>query len=124
MRGALVEAGKRILVVGASGDMGIAVLKMLGRCQVKIGAHYHNNNTIGPLLENDRIGSSEVRLYAADLTTQKGCHALVDAFVEWAGGIDALVQLSGNVSRSIAWDSLSQEDWLADLNVNLSGPFF
>lgn len=114
----------KILVTGASGDIGLAVLELLGCRAVKLGAHYHRNNTIEPLLDNNRIGNAEVKLFAADLTTKNTCHALVDAFVDWAGGIGALVQLSGDVRRPISWESLSQDEWLADLNVNLSGPFF
>jgi len=104
--------------------MGRAVLQMLARSRAKVGAHYNKSTTLKRQVQNGRIGNSKVKLYAADLSTQKNCHALVDAFVEWAGGIDVLIQLSGNISRPISWEALSQEDWLADLNVNLSGPFF
>jgi len=115
---------KRVLVVGASGDIGHAVLAILSRSPARIGAHYHKNGTLKHLVQHGRIGNAQAKLYQADLVTQKKCHALVDNFVKWAGGIDALVQLSGNVSRPINWNLLSQKDWLTDLNVNLSGPFF
>lgn len=124
LEGPRLDAGKRILVVGASGDMGLAVLQMLAHSRAKIGAHSYRSTRLQQVAKNGRIGNSEVKLYAADLSRKRNCHALVDSFVDWAGGIDALVQVSGNVSRPVAWEMLSQGGWLADINVNLSGPFF
>jgi len=120
-----LEAGKRILVAGASSDIGCAVLRLLAGSKAKIGAHYYQNSEVLVRLAND-LGLDETctQFYKADLSTQKACHALVDAFVKWAGGIDFLVQLEGNVRNPRGWEEMSEEDWLADINVNLSGPFF
>jgi 3-oxoacyl-[acyl-carrier protein] reductase len=115
---------KRVLLVGASGTLGGAVLKGLMGSGAAVGAHYHRNDgALRGLLKGnpDRL---RVKLFEADLTTQPACHRLVDAFVKWAGGIEALVQLSGDIHRPCPWEDLTQEDWLADINVNLSGPFF
>jgi NAD(P)-dependent dehydrogenase (short-subunit alcohol dehydrogenase family) len=44
--------------------------------------------------------------------------------VAWAGGIDALVQLTGNIHRAVPWAELTEEDWGFDLGANLVMPFF
>ncbi len=115
----------RILIVGASGTIGSTLLRLLAAEGATIGAHYYQHKAV---LEQTaracRLASSRVKLFGADVRGQRQCHALVDAFVEWAGGIDSLVQLSGDVRNPCAWEVLSESDWLADLNVNLSGPFF
>lgn len=120
-----VEAGKRILIAGASSDIGCTVLRLLSGSKLKIGAHYHENKEpLIRLAEDLSLGETDLKLYQADLSNQKDCHALVDSFVEWARGIDGLIQLAGNVRRPCPWEELSEEEWLADINVNLSGPFF
>jgi 3-oxoacyl-[acyl-carrier protein] reductase len=120
-----IEARKRILVAGASGDIGCALMRLLAQGEFKIGAHYRENSESLKRLVNDYpISESHIKLYEADLRTQKSCHALVDSFIEWAGGIDGLVQLTGNVRRPCRWEDLTEEDWLDDISVNLSGPFF
>ncbi len=100
------------------------MLKLLVGSGATVGAHYHQNDrSLRGLIKADLDGL-RIKLYEADLSTQRACHRLVDSFVQWAGGLDALVQLSGNIHRPCPWEDLAQEDWLADINVNLSGPFF
>lgn len=121
-----IAARARVLLAGASGDIGRAVLRVLAEEHAVVGAHYHQNASAmsDALAEAGGARDAAVRAFAADLSTQAACHRLVDDFVEWAGGIDALVQVTGNVTRPCGWDELTEAHWLADLNVNLSGPFF
>lgn len=44
--------------------------------------------------------------------------------MDWSGGIDCLVQLSGNIKRSAHWEYLTEKDWVCDLSMNLIMPFF
>ena len=120
-----IDPEKRILIVGASGDIGNAVLRLITPRQGKIGAHYHTNRQpLQCFADDNKLGDSQLKLFGADLSGQKSCHDLIDSFIEWAGGIDGLIQLTGDVRRPCTWEELSEEDWLADINVNLSGPFF
>lgn len=112
--------GKKILVVGASSDIAIDLNKMLYKYGFTIGFHYNKNTE--PLLgykEDNRL-----KKFQKDLTTSDACFELVDDFVKWAEGIDHLVQLSGDIKRSIHWEGLTREDWSYDLDVNLVMPFF
>ena len=120
-----LRPGLRVLVVGASGAIGGAVVRVLAANRATIGAHsYRHGDTLRRLVKTEALADARIMLYPAELSTQRTCHALVDRFVRWAGGIDGLVQLSGDVRRPCRWEELTEAEWLADLNVNLSGPFF
>ena len=117
--------GQRVLVAGASGDIGRALLQQLAPHGVQLGAHYHENRSRLEALAGELAWPAErLQLLGGQLDGQASCHALVDAFVEWAGGIDALVQLTGTIANPCSWEQLTEAEWLQDLNVNLSGPFF
>jgi 3-oxoacyl-[acyl-carrier protein] reductase len=117
--------GRRVLVAGASGDIGRAVMRQLAPHDVWLGAHYHERRSSLESLARDLAWPAErLHLLGGPLQQQAACHALVDAFVAWAGGIDAMVQLTGTIANPCSWQDLSEQDWLTDVNVNLSGPFF
>ena len=120
-----LDAGKRVLVVGASGSIGAAVVRLLAQQAAVIGAHYHEHREpLQRLAKQQRLDEARLQLYAAELSSQPRCHVLVDQFVKWAGGIDGLVQLSGNIRLPRPWQDVTEGEWAADLAVNLSGPFF
>lgn len=122
---ASVIAGTRILVAGASSGIGRSLVRLLASGGTVIGAHYHRNRqALEEALTDTRADRSRVTLFEADLSSQAACHKLVDDFVAGAGGIDALVQLTGNVADPRSWENLAEQAWLDDINVNLSGPFF
>jgi 3-oxoacyl-[acyl-carrier protein] reductase len=119
------EAGRRFLIIGASGGIGYAVVRLLVERGARLGAHYYRHpGPLRRLLAGGRLSGSQIRLYQAELSTQRRCHDLVDRFVRWAGGIDGLVQLSGTVHQPCRWEAISEASWGADLRVNLDGPFF
>jgi len=111
--------GKRILVAGASSDMATELVPALAASGATLGLHYHTNRK--PLEPyRDRAG---IMLFSADLSTADAARNLVDAFVSWAGGIDGLVQLTGDIRRPVHWSELSEEDWRSDLWSNMVIPF-
>jgi 3-oxoacyl-[acyl-carrier protein] reductase len=85
-----------------------------------LGLHYNTNDA--PLKALPR--NPKVRLFQKDLSSARACTELVDGFVDWAGGIDALVQLTGNIHRTVPWAELAEEDWRFDLGANLLMPFY
>ncbi len=110
--------GSRILVVGASGGIGRAVVDMMREgSDCVIGAH--GNSKAYPGAEADSI-----HLLQASLESEANCVALVDEFCAAAGGIDGLVNLAGRVVKTDHWDNLSEQDWLDDIQINLNVPFF
>jgi len=111
---------KKILISGASSDIAASLVEKLCNSEATIGLHYNNNEK--PLLkytEDDRI-----KKFQKKLVSEKSCYELIDNFVGWAGGIDCLVQLTGDIKRPVHWEALTYDDWIYDLTVNLVTPFF
>lgn len=111
---------KRILIVGASGDIGVTLLNMLIDQNAILGAHYYKNKKA--LLRYSK--TKNFKIFQKNLSSEKSCFDLIEDFVSWAGGIDFLVQLSGDIHRPIIWEKLSYKDWKYDLDINLVMPFF
>ena len=112
------EPGARILVLGASGGLGRAVVDMLRQgSDCTIGAHGNTNLY-------DAAGDPRVLPLEASLESEADCIDVVDRFCEAAGGIDALVMLAGRLSPTDHWDGLSAAEWQADIHLNLNIPFF
>ena len=112
-----VEPGARILVTGASGGLGCALVDMLlAGSDCMIGAHGANG----------RHPSVDERVTHLTKTfqTENDCAALVNDFTDKAGGIDALVVLSGGIHFSGHWKDMPAEDWERDMAVNLNQPFY
>ncbi len=112
-----VEPGARILVTGASGGLGRALVDMLlAGPDCTIGAHGAKG----------RHPSDDARVLHLSQTfeTERDCADLVNAFAAKAGGIDALVVLSGGIHFSGHWKDMPAEDWERDMAVNLNQPFY
>lgn len=109
--------GARVLVIGASGGIGSAVVDMLRTSPgCVIGAH---GNSKEPAVAGDGI----IPLHQK-FESEADCVAVVDRFCEQAGGIDALVALSGAIHFSGHWKDMPEADWQRDIEVNLNQPFF
>lgn len=116
-----LKKGLRILVAGASGDIGVALLDLLSSNELKIGAHYYKN---GECLKTYQGREETHKVIQGDITTQEKAFKLVDEFLNWSGGIDGLVVLNGGISQLVSWEHLAEADWLSDIKMNLLGPFF
>ena len=112
-----VEAGVRILITGASGGLGTALVKMLlDGSECVIGAHGETKDTG---IDDDRIIP-----ILRPFDGEADCLAVVEEFAEKAGGIDALVVLSGAIHFSGHWKDMPAADWEQDMAVNLNQPFY
>lgn len=114
-----VPDGMRILITGASGGLGTSLVKMLldGSNDCVIGAHGATKNAAA-------AGDPRVISILRPIENESDCIAVVDAFHEKAGGIDALVTLSGRIHFSGHWMDMPEADWTDDIDVNLNHPFF
>jgi 3-oxoacyl-[acyl-carrier protein] reductase len=110
--------GTRILIVGASGGLGHALVDMLlaGTPDCVIGAHGASK---GVERDDPRLIQLRCRLEG-----DEDCRAVVDEFATNAGGIDALVHLAGAIHFSGHWKDMPEADWQRDMAVNLDQPFF
>ena len=112
-----VENGQRILIAGASGGLGRALVAMLlDGSDCIIGAH-------GSTKELDQKAGQIIRLKKS-FESEADCIAVVDEFAGLAGGIDALVVLSGGIHFSGHWRDMPAGDWEKDIAVNLNQHFY
>jgi len=115
---------KKILILGASSDMGLALLNRLDLSSFIVGAHcYKGKKRIVNFIKN-KNNNTNFKIIEKNLENKKAAHFLVDEFIKWSGGIDILVQLNGNVSSVISWERLREKDWKKDIAINLGAPFF
>ena len=111
---------KKILLVGASSDLAGSLNETLYKTDNIVGFHYNTNEK--PLLKYDE--GEKVKRFQKDINSSLACFQLVDDFVNWAGGIDCLVQMSGDIKKPVCWEELTEREWSCDLSVNLIMPFF
>jgi 3-oxoacyl-[acyl-carrier protein] reductase len=112
-----VPSGMRILITGATGGLGRALTAMLlDNSDCIIGAHGASQT----------FESEDARFIHLNQTFEgePDCRALVDDFAGRAGGIDALVVLSGSIQFSGHWQDMSGDDWEKEIAVNLNQPFY
>lgn len=103
-------AGKRVLVSGGTKGLGRATVArfLAGGARVITAAR-----TIGARIEG-------VEYVQADLTTAEGGEALARAALERLGGIDIIAHvIGGSASPAGGFAALTEEHWLAELNLNL-----
>jgi len=111
---------KKILVVGASSDLASKVNRVLFDGKAKLGLHFCRNRQPLEIYPE----GPQVKKLQKDLNSAAACRELVDEFAAWAGGIDCLIQLCGDIHRPVNWQQLEESDWDHDLGVNLKAPFF
>lgn len=103
-------AGKRVLVSGGTKGLGRATVErfLAGGARVITAAR-----TIRDIIEG-------VEYVEADLTTPEGGETLARAAIERLGGIDILAHVvGGSASPAGGFVALTDEHWLAELNLNL-----
>ena len=109
--------GTRVLIAGATGGLGRALIDMLvADSDCVIGAHGASQ----PFPEN---GDKVIALHRT-FAGEADCVAVVDEFCDKAGGMDALVVLSGAIHFSGHWKDMPESDWQRDMEVNLNQPFY
>ena len=116
----MVLEGKKILIVGASSDLAVSLNEILYNSDNIAGLHFNTNDK--PLSKYDE--GEKVKKFQKDINSSLACFRLVDDFVNWAGGIDCLIQLSGGIKKPANWEDLTEEEWSYDLSVNMIMPFF
>jgi NAD(P)-dependent dehydrogenase (short-subunit alcohol dehydrogenase family) len=116
-----VEKNSKVLIAGASGGIGNALVKLLmeGPDSI-IGFHRSSSENI------PKSNSSNHKLIDLKLTlsNDEQCNALVDNFTNIADGLDGLVVLCGGIRNPNHWKNINEKDWNEDINLNLSIPFF
>lgn len=116
-----LEEGSKILVVGASGGIGSAVVRMiLEGSPATIGAH--RARALKPVIADTPDTHTVIDLKRT-LAKEEDCRALVEEFASQAGGLDRLVILSGSMGTK-HFTELTGPEWEHDIQTNLNIPFY
>ncbi len=118
--------GFRVLVTGASGGIGSVLVRELLNCGACVGVHYCKNKPdVNELMLGIRADQRDnVCLLKADLRNLKETEDILYRFIDWADGIDGLVNNAGDVHVRKHFLSVEEEDIEADLALNLKAPFW
>ncbi len=110
---------KKILIIGASGDLCTEMLPVFVCGMDKVGLHYNTN----PVPLEQYKNKNHVKLYQQDFFKDKDYKKIISDFDNWAGGIDFLLIMTGNCLHPINWRNLSADDLIKDYYINTIVPF-
>jgi 3-oxoacyl-[acyl-carrier protein] reductase len=111
--------GKAVLVTGSSKGIGRSIALAFARegCQVAInGRHADELETVADQM---RAAGGTVHAVVADVTEPEGARRVVDETVSRFGSIHVLVNNAGGVGRFLAFEELTDQDWLDVFQLNV-----
>lgn len=110
---------KRILITGASSDIGRAVALELSSCSSAIGLHYHSNRgAVATLQERLAEQNCISHLLPYDLTRAKNARDMVDEVIDRFGRLDVLINVVGPFEyRDL--NEVTVDSWEAVIALNL-----
>ncbi|MCB1845060.1 MAG: pteridine reductase [Halioglobus sp.] len=117
--------GKRVLVTGASRRIGAGIVHHLHGLGMSVGIHCRHSVDEASALANQLNGLREnsATVFQADLCNIAQIETLVSAFVDWAGGLDFLINNASSFYAT-ALGTITEDDWDELLGSNLKAPLF
>lgn len=113
--------GKRVLITGGSSGIGLASALELGRCGARLVISGRRAEALAAAQRQLREAGVEAVTVQADVATDAGRQATLDAALQALGGLDVLVNNAGGV-RAGPLDTMSGHDIRAMIDVDLLAP--
>jgi 3-oxoacyl-[acyl-carrier protein] reductase len=112
--------GKRALVTAGAQGIGLAISQHLLRAGCDVFVHYRTSTEAARAVvaEAKKLGR-RCGIATADLTTTEECDRLVDAAVEFLGGLDVLVNNAGSLIARRAFAEAGDDFWAETMSLNL-----
>jgi 3-oxoacyl-[acyl-carrier protein] reductase len=112
----------KVIVTGASKGIGRGISTVLGRHGHAVGVLARSEHLLAELQSEIRGSGGICHIAACDLRDPEVTLAAVDRLVDALGGIDALVNNAGLVTRKSALE-ISLEEWRDLIDTNVHGLF-
>lgn len=109
---------KRVLVTGASGGIGLAIVKAVLAAGYHVVAHY--NSHAESLVELQKEFGDKIQLIQFNVADRENCKTILENDVKENGAYFGVV-LSSGICRDAAFPAMTDEYWDKVLDVNLNG---
>jgi len=115
--------GKTFLVSGGAGLLGSQITSAIAEFGGDVIIASRNlENCENYANEIKKLFDVEATGYHVDIGDTQSVDALYDNIRKHHGRIDGLINCSG-FGKKNSWESITEEDWLFDINISLNGPF-
>ncbi len=111
---------KRALVTGGGQGLGRAIVEELLSQGCDVAVHYHSSAAGAEALRQAAPAEATVRCFRADLTREGEARELVEAAAEFLGGLDILVNNTGDLIGRRKLEALDLEFWQRVMDVNVT----
>jgi NAD(P)-dependent dehydrogenase (short-subunit alcohol dehydrogenase family) len=111
--------GRSVVVTGATGGIGRAIVDALAACECRIGACDVSPDVESAFEDTAAVGASA----CFDVRDRAAAEGAVAHLVERLGGCDAVVANAGVVDTIHRAERFPEAEWRKDLETNLSGQF-
>lgn len=109
---------KRVLVTGASGGIGLAIVKAVLAAGYHVVAHY--NSHAESLVELQKEFGDKIQLIQFNVADRENCKTILENDVKENGAYFGVI-LSSGICRDAAFPAMTDEYWDKVLDVNLNG---
>ncbi|MDH4048028.1 MAG: pteridine reductase [Gammaproteobacteria bacterium] len=118
-------AGKTALITGAARRIGAAIARRLHIAGADVAIHYRGSAKEAEELADsfNQSRAASARVFQSDLLRHDAPSALVAAVVDWAGGLDVLVNNASSFYPTPVGD-ITEEQWNDLIGSNLKAPLF
>ncbi|VVJ16230.1 3-oxoacyl-[acyl-carrier protein] reductase (EC [Amycolatopsis camponoti] len=115
-------SGKITCVTGAAGTIGRGIALRFAEAGSAVAVHHRRPGAGDDVVAAIEAAGGRARAFAAELTDDNACHAMLEAVADWGGGLDALVNNAG-VQPVEPLADLTAGQWRAMLDATLTSAF-
>ncbi len=120
--------GKKVLITGASGGIGLEIARIFIKHGASVGLHYsggeNGKNILLRLKEENGVIPEKIKLFPGNLLDSEVRNNLVNSFVQYFKEIDVLINNAGAMFDYKHFSELDEESWDNSFALNTKAPFW